>query len=374
MNRMTTETPTLATPRLRSLDALRGFDMLWIVGGGSVVAALAATTDNALVQAIEAQTHHVPWNGFTLWDLIFPLFLFIAGVATPYSIEARREAGATTAELARRVVRRGAVLVLFGMIYNGLLAFELDELRCASVLGRIGLGYAGAGLIVVFARSVRTWALWVLGILVAYCLAMNVVPVPEYGAGNLTPGATLADFLDRKFLPGKLYHGDRDPEGLFSTIPAVATALLGALAGAFLRARGRAGRTDASTALVLFAAGLAGLALGWVWSLWFPLNKNLWTSSFVLWTAGASSVLLALSYLAVDVWKWERVAFFFVVIGRNAITIYLLGSFVDFEGLARLVFARGEGRLHPAIYPALGLALRWLVLYAMYRRRIFLRV
>jgi len=348
--------------------------MLWIAGGSSVVAALAATTDNALVQAIEAQTHHVPWNGFTLWDLIFPLFLFVAGVATPYAIEARREAGATKAELARKVVRRGAVLVLLGMVYNGLLAFELDELRCASVLGRIGLGYAGAGLIIVFSRSVRTWALWALGILVAYCLAMYLVPVPGYGAGNLTPGATLADFLDRKLLPGRLYHGDRDPEGLFSTLPAVATALLGALAGAFLRTRGRAGRTDASTAFVLFAAGLAGLALGWVWSLWFPLNKNLWTSSFVLWTAGASSVLLALSYLMVDVWKWERGAFFFTVIGRNAITIYLLGSFVDFEGLARLVFARGEGRLHPAFYPALGLGLRWLVLYAMYRRRIFLRV
>jgi len=368
--------PPMATTsrRLHSLDALRGFDMFWIVGGSSFVAAVAETTDNGVVRAIEAQTHHVEWNGFSLWDLIFPLFLFIAGAALPYSLAARRAAGDSRRTMATKIVRRGASLVLLGLVYNGLFTFDFANLRCASVLGRIGLGYLGAGLIVVFAPSARAWFAWALGILVVYCLAMSLIPVPGFGAGNMTPGATLADYVDRILLPGRLHHGDRDPEGLLSTVPAIATALFGALAGTFLRANETRGTKGQSIALRLFAFGVLGLALGSLWGRFFPINKNLWTSSFVLWTSGLSAILLASFYLVIDVWHHERWAFFFIVLGQNAITIYLLNRFVDFEGLAHVIFARGEHALHPAVYPALAILMRWAMLYGMYRKKIFLRV
>jgi predicted acyltransferase len=355
--------------RLHSLDALRGFDMFWIMGGGGLLAAMAEGNESSTLDWMAAQTHHVEWNGFTFWDLIFPLFLFIAGVAMPFSLGRRVERGDSPALLRRHVVRRGLTLVLLGLVYNGLLTFDLSNLRWGSVLGRIGLAYLLAGL-VFLGTTRRGQALWIVGLLLGYWAAMTWIPVPEFGAGVLEPGRTLADYVDRLLMPGRLYHGDRDPEGLFSTVPAIATALLGAMAGHWLRGPA----SGARKALGLFLAGLAGLALGGLWHLVFPLNKNLWSSSFVLWTAGWSMLLLSAFYLVIDVWGWRRWTFFFVVIGMNAITIYMLNAFVDFQELANLLLGRSESRLHPAFFIAAGILLRWLVLYGMYRKRWFLRV
>lgn len=367
--------PKQTTGRLRSLDALRGFDMFWIVGGSAVVAAIAKTTDNPFVQWVESQTHHVEWNGFSLWDLIFPLFLFIAGAAMPFSLSDRLAAGVPRRALARKVIKRGAVLCLLGLVYNGLLAFDFASLRCASVLGRIGLAYAAAGLIVLLCRSTRAWFAWAAGLSILYWALMSwFPPVPGLGAGQWAPGATLADYVDRLFLPGRLYHGDRDPEGLLATVPAVSTALFGALAGRLLQTGMRSDVKGEHIALRLFVYGAVGLALGWLWGSVFPINKNLWSSSFVLWTAGLSAMLLACFYLVIDVWGRDRVAFFFVVIGQNAITIYLLNRFIDFDGIAQFVLARGQHLLHPAFVPALGILLRWLLLYQLYRKRLFLRI
>ena len=358
--------------RLRSLDALRGFDMFWIVGGGAILAAWADSNDWAWLDAAKAQTEHAAWHGFTFWDLIFPLFLFAAGVSMPLSFAKRRAEGATTRSLALHTLRRGLLLVLLGLVYNGLLRFDFATLRCASVLGRIGLAWMGAAWIVLGTRTTRARVVWLAVLLLGYWAVLSWIPVPGYGAGQLEPGATLSDWIDRRFLPGRLHREVRDPEGLLGTLPAIGTALCGALAGTWLA---RADRNPLQKTFGLSFAAVACLALGALWALAFPLNKNLWTSSFVLWTAGWSLAALSLSYFLIDVLGLRRFALFFEVIGANAITIYVLQSFVDFDALAALLLsAKGALKLHPALVAGGGLALKWLLLLALYRARIFLRV
>jgi len=355
--------------RLLSLDALRGFDMFWITGGALLFARLAETTGRQPFVWIAHQTEHVEWHGFRFWDLIFPLFLFLAGVSTPLSFERRLASGATRGELARHTVRRGLTLVALGVVYNGLLRFDWDTLRYASVLGRIGLAWMFAALAALYLRP-RGQALLCGGVLLGYWAALSWIPVPGFGAGDLAPGHTLTDWVDRTLLPGRLHREVRDPEGILGTVPAIATALLGMFAGRFVTSERPAARRVAG----LLAAGGIALAVGWLWGRVFPLNKNLWTSSFVLWTGGLSLVALALTHLVVDVWGARRLAFPFVVIGRNAILIYMLEAFVAFDLVADLVFAKGLGRMHAGLAPLGGLLLRWLLLYALYRRRWYLRV
>jgi predicted acyltransferase len=360
---------TRSRERLLSLDALRGFDILWIVGGREVLQAWSESTGSPLARTLVAQTEHTPWHGFTAWDLIFPLFLFLAGVSTPFSFAGRGDRGDSRARIARRVARRGLVLVLLGLVYNGLLAFDWTHLRCASVLGRIGLAWMAAAWIAL-AFGVRGRIVWIAALLAGYWALLRFVPVPGYGAWNLEPGASLTDWFDRRFLPGRLYREVRDPEGLLGTLPAVATALFGVLAGEWLRSS----RGGAPKVVGLALAGCALLALGAAWNLEFPINKNLWTSSFALWTAGWSSLLLAAFYLAFDVWRWRRLGFVFAVIGANSIAIYLAARFVDFAAVASFVFAPTKPRVHPILFAALPLAIEWLILWVLYQKKLFLRV
>ena len=219
-----------APERLRSLDVLRGFDMFWIIGGKAVILALAAVFSVNLSEWLGHRLHHPEWDGFEPYDLIFPLFLFIAGVSTVYSIDNRLAKGGSRASLHRHFVQRGLMLVLLGVLYNGLLSRDLasaegwGEMRYASVLGRIGLAYMFAALIAANSQW-RAQLIWVVGLLVGYWAALRFIPVPEFGAGDLTPGHTLTDYIDRQLVPGRLHKGDRDPEGLFAVIPAIATAL-----------------------------------------------------------------------------------------------------------------------------------------------------
>jgi predicted acyltransferase len=354
-----TDKPT----RLVSLDALRGFDMIWIVGGREVVAAAAAWTGWSALERVERELHHVEWNGFTFWDLVFPLFLFLAGVSFPLSLDARRAKGHTDGRVRRHVIVRGLLLVALGVLYNVGPSFDFSNVRYASVLGRIGLAWMFAALIALRA-GVRGQCLWVVALLFGYWGALTLVPVPGQAAPSLAPGETLTDWVDRALLPGRLHRTVRDPEGLLATLPAIATALLGMLAGRVLSAPIPGWRR----VLWLTLGGLLALALGAWWDTFFPINKNLWSSSFVLWTAGWSALLLAAFHLVVDLWGAGRLAFVFTVVGTNSIAAYLLSRFVDFEELSARV-VRGE--LLPAV---VGLAALWGVLYFLYRRRWFLRV
>lgn len=360
----------LPEQRLMSLDALRGFDMALIVGGGTILNAVAPLISAEFGNWMEVQTEHPPWNGYTAWDQIFPMFMFIAGVAMPFSLTKRVQRGDSKWGLHWQVIRRGLVLVLLGFVYNGLLKFEFDNMRYCSVLGRIGLGYLFAGIIVLNTRLMGQ-IIWTIAILVGYWLAMLFVPAGEYGAGDWTPGHTLSGYIDRILVPGRMYQGDRDPEGLFSTIPAIATVLTGALAGIWLR---RAEISGHIRAIGLLIAGVISIVVAVVWNEFFPINKNLWTSSFVMLTSGISAILLAAFFWVIDVCQIKRWAFFFVVIGMNAITIYLLQPFVDFHGIGHTIFASAKNSVHPAIFSAVPLLTGWLLLYVMYRGKIFLKV
>lgn len=362
-----------AARRLISLDALRGFDMFWIIGGEGIAHAAAELTGWSALVWLAGQMHHPEWHGFAFYDLIFPLFLFMAGVAMPFSFEKRLADGGTKQELVRHSIIRGLVLVLLGMIYNGFLEFDWENTRYASVLGRIGLAYMFAALIALNC-GIRARVVWIAGILIGYWTALRFIPVPGFGAGDLSPGHTLTDWVDRQLVPGHLYQGDRDPEGLFGTIPAIATALAGNLTGTLLKSSRFSGYAKAA---MMVAVGLACLAAAWLWNFDFPINKNLWSSSFVLHCAGWSLIFLALFYLVIDVLQFRKWAFFFIVIGSNSILIYMAQAFVDFEYTTEFFF--GGALKHAGAYqPLLGaiafVFVEWLLLYLLYKKRIFLKV
>lgn len=375
---MTTNTELKASVpagRLLSLDALRGFDMFWIAGGEYIFHSLAKATDWPVFNWMSHQLHHVEWNGFVFYDLIFPLFLFIAGVAMPYSIGRRLEKGVDRATIARQIVRRGLTLVVFGIIYNGFFEFDWANTRYASVLGRIGLGYMFGGLIFLYC-DLRKQLFWFGGILIGYWAAMMLIPVPGFGAGNLTVEGSLAGYIDRLIVPGKLYLTVHDPEGLFSTIPAIATALFGGFVGQFLKRD--VNLTQEKKALYLLVAGVGALVIGYIWGLIFPVNKNLWTSSFVFVTAGWSMILLTIFYTLIDIKGWTKWAFFFVVIGLNSITVYMglaifdLGPTVDFFFKGFISFFSEP--FQPVLWSTFYVGIVWLILYLLYKKKVFLKV
>ena len=222
--------------RLVSLDALRGFDMFWIIGGDVLAHSLARVSHSGFIEWLDIQTEHVAWNGFHFYDMIFPLFLFIAGVSFPFSLQKRRANGQSNRRIYRHIITRGLVLVFLGIVYNGLFRFDFEHLRYASVLGRIGLGWMFGALIVMNA-NIRWQAIWCGVILLGYWAILALIPVPGYGAGVLTMEGSIVGYVDRMLLPGTLYRGIHDPEGILSTIPAVATALFGMMTGHLLKAK-----------------------------------------------------------------------------------------------------------------------------------------
>ncbi len=356
--------------------------MFWIIGGKQILVAISVLTSASWIDWTLARMKHPEWHGFEPWDLIFPLFLFIAGVATPLSIQHRRRRGDSDRKIYRHIILRGVLLVGLGIVHNGLptdwtTTDGWQNHRYASVLGRIGLAYLFAALIVMH-TDLRGRLFWVVGLLVGYWVALRFIPVPGFGAGDFAPGHTLTDYLDRLMVPGALYQGDRDPEGLGGVIPAIATALLGAITGQMLM---RSDRSGIEKTLRMFLGGLICLGLGWAWDqesvFQFPINKNLWSSSFVLYCAGWSLELLALFYLVIDVWKFRWGATFFIVIGANSIFIYMAPQFIDFYYTVNQIFA-GPLSLIPRfreLIVVLGVfSLKWFLLYLMYRKRIFLKV
>lgn len=355
--------------RLASLDALRGFDMLWIVGGRDVVAALAAWTGWGGLRALEAQLQHPEWHGFALWDLVFPLFLFLAGASFAFSLASRRARGESDLATARHVLARALLLVALGVLYNLGRAFDVSDVRYASVLGRIGLAWAGAAWIAL-ACGPRGRLAWFVGLLAGYAALLLCVPAPGEAQVSLEAGHTVVDWFDRRFLPGRLHRGVRDPEGWLATLPAVATALSGVWAGGVLR-----DEPDARRRLLrLGAAGLGALLGAWLLARWLPVNKNLWTSSFALLTTGLSLCLLVVFHGLVDVLGFRRVTYPLRVIGCNALAAYLVWRFVDFRGAARGLLGEALGPGLRVVLALLALGLLWLVLAGLHLRRWFLRI
>lgn len=366
---------TLQPQRLYSLDALRGFDMFWIMGAEEIFHTLFKATGSSFWGALSNQFTHPAWNGFHFYDLIFPLFLFIAGVATPYSVGRELEKGKTKKQLLFRVIKRGLILVLLGIIYNnGLQLRPLADIRFGSVLGRIGLAYMFANIIYIYTKE-RAQVIWFFSLLIGYWLLLKFTSAPGFPTGDLTMEGNFASYIDRSILPGRLYLGIHDPEGLVSTIPAIATGLLGILAGRFIKYGTATGQRKS---VLMAIVGAIFIVIAWIWNFDFPVNKNLWTSSFVLNVGGISLILLALFYYIIDVLGYRKWAFFFKVIGMNSILIYMSGQFINWEYTTDGFF-KWLGQLIGNPYNAVVLAMcyvfvKWAFLYFMYRKKVFLRV
>ncbi len=367
---------TLPTQRLYSLDALRGFDMFWIMGGEEIFHGMAkATGGSPFWEAIANQLTHPAWNGFHLYDCIFPLFLFMAGVATPFSIGKELDNGVSKNKLMMRVIRRGLILVLLGVIYNnGLEIKPISQIRFGSVLGRIGTAYMFANLIYLNSKRI-TQIIWFFAIIIGYWLLLKFTSAPGFPKGDLTMEGNFVSYVDRLLMPGRLYLGIHDPEGLMSTIPAIATGLLGILAGGFLKSKET---TETKKVLWLFSAGIISLLLAQLWNLDFPINKNLWTSSFVLEVGGISLILLSIFYYIIDVKGYQKWAFFFRVIGMNSILIYVSERFINWD-YSNKEFFQWVGQIVGNPFNIVAMAfcfvgLKWLFLYFMYKKKVFLRV
>jgi predicted acyltransferase len=321
--------------------------------------------------------HHVKWDGLHHHDTIFPLFLFIAGISFPFSLEKQRAAGKSNKSIILKIIRRGLTLVLLGIIYNGLLKWDFSTLRYASVLGRIGLAWMISALMYVYFKTSLRIAIAV-GILIGYWLLISFIPAPDApDAGVFTMEGSLVGYIDRMYLPGRLHKVIHDPEGLLTTLPAIVSAMLGVFTGEYIKLR-RKGLSDTRKVIWMFVASAILLAVGLLWNTILPINKNLWTSSFVCVVGAYCVFMFALFYYIIDVKNFRRWTTFFTVIGMNSITIYLAQKFIDFSYTANRVFG-GTVSLFPESAQPLIQALAyvtccWLLLYFLYKKRIFLKI
>jgi predicted acyltransferase len=363
--------------RLHSLDALRGFDMFWIIGGGEFLQALARCLPNRGFQFLAAQMEHVPWAGFHFYDLIFPLFMFISGATIPIAILSKLDTGASKKELILKSARRMVILVVLGIIFNGTLREGFANARYASVLGQIGISYFIASLILIHTRSFKARFLWLTGILMGYAALQLFVPVPGHGAGVLTPEISINSYIDRNFLPGRMGQGTYDALGLLCILSASAVTLMGSFAGQVLMKKDMA---TAKKIIVLVSIGAGLIILALIINPYYPVIKKCWTSTYNLLTGGISFLLLALFYLVIDVWGLKKWSFFFRVIGLNSIFIYLIsvGNLVDvghttssFFGWIVKPLTENTGDL---VHVIGSIILCWLLLYFMYRKKIFIKV
>lgn len=374
-----TTTAVAASDRLVALDVFRGL----------TVAGMILVNNPGSWSAQYAPLKHAVWHGWTPTDLVFPFFLFIVGVSITLALGSRVERGDVTGALVSRIARRAGLIFLIGLLLAAFPYFDLAGLRIPGVLQRIAICYLVAALLFISTR-VRTQALVAVALLIGYWLLMTLVPVPGYGAPDLTRDGNLAAFVDRVLLAGHTYNKEfPDPEGLLSTLPAIATAVSGLLAGAWLRV---AKPLDQRITGMLVAGALLATT-GLLWGLIFPINKPLWTSSYVVLTTGLALLTLAACVWIVDVRGWRRLAFPFVVFGTNALAVFALSALVA-ETMSLIKIDRADGAQvtsHTFIYDglfaswaapvnaslmfALAYVGVWFVLmWLLYRKRIFIKV
>jgi predicted acyltransferase len=371
--------------RLMSLDAFRGFVMFWIVGGEALAHALAKLdgVQSEVLNTVMIQLKHVSWEGFRFYDLIFPSFVFIVGASIAFSL-GKLQASSSRRDAVRRVIWRGLLLWLVGIIYYGGISKGLYDagtnqgVRLLGVLQRIGICYLVAGLLFIYLpiRGLVTAFLVLLG---GYWALLSFVAVPGQEAVSFEEGRNITNWFDSKYLPFFKWNGTHDPEGILSTLPAIATCLLGVFTGLVLKNERMGG---GKKALTLLGVGVALVLAGHLWGGYHPVIKNLWTSSFVVLAGGWSLILLAFFYLVIDVVRVKKWAMPFVWIGMNPIAIYLLSSVVDFTQIAERVlggsiadWANGMVSGLGALVVAVGgmILILWLC-RTLYKRKIFFRI
>jgi predicted acyltransferase len=366
--------------RMLSLDVFRGL----------TIAGMILVNNPGTWGAIYGPLKHAEWHGWTPTDLIFPFFLFIVGISITLAFARRVESGDDQYDLLLKIFKRSAIIFGLGLFLNGFPFFNLAEIRIPGVLQRIAVCYLAASLIFIKTRW-RTQAIIIVALLLVYWILMTVVPVPGFGAGDLGKEGNLAAYIDRWLLGNHIWKGGVvfDPEGLLSTMPAISTTLAGILTGHWLRSH----RTQLEKAVGLFFAGACAVTLGWAWHSFFPINKSLWTSSYVVFTAGMALELLAICYWLVDIKNYRRWAQPFVIFGVNALALFVFSGLLSkLMGIIKL--PRGDGQLialQPFIFRnlfaswaspvnasllfAVTYVLFWLFLmWLLYRKNIFIKV
>jgi predicted acyltransferase len=363
--------------RLTSLDVFRG-----------ITIALMILVNNPGGAEYYIFLQHASWNGWTLADLVFPFFIFIVGASIPFAFMSKLDQGMSRRKLLMGVVRRTIILFSLGLFINGFPTFDPATFRIMGVLQRISLCYLFAALVFLFLKP--KWRIYLtVAIPIAYWMLMTLMPVPGYGPGVLTENGNLAGYVDRLLLNGHIYTSTYDPEGLLSTLPAVATALIGVLAGQHLKSNA----TPRTKTVNLLFFGSISLIIGSLWDFWFPINKNLWTSSYVAFTGGIALILLATCFFIIDAKGYTTWTKPFTMLGLNSIFIYVLSEIVNLiliytsipiaENISlplkslifERLFASWAGPLHGSfIYALTYLAFCWTVAAILYRKRIFVKV
>jgi predicted acyltransferase len=334
---------------------------------------------------------HAAWHGWTPTDLVFPFFLFIVGISITLALSRRAEAGGSKRDLYLKIIRRSLIIFGLGLFLAGFPFFNLSTIRITGVLNRIAVCYLCAALI--FLKTDWRRQAYLLGaLLLVYWMILALVPAPGYAAGDLSKQGSIASYVDRALLGDHIWKGGErvyDPEGLLSTLGALATTLVGVLTGHLIRSR----RSGLEKVCVMFVAGVAGVVAGWAWNYWLPVNKALWTSSYVLLTSGMALQLLAACYWLIDLKGYRRWALPFVVFGTNALAAFFLtGLCARLLGVIKLAGADGKqvalqsvifknlfapwaAPVNASLAFAVCFVLVWLgLLWLLYRRNIFIKV
>ena len=359
--------------RLASIDALRGFDMFWLMQEqASLILVIAATLHLPGQALLAKELDHTPWIGITAWDLIAPLFLFIVGLTLPLALNRRKEYGQSNQVIVGHILKRTVILILLGLVFNGILKMEFADYRWTGVLQRIALSYVFAALITLFFK-LRGQIWWTVGLLMGYWAIMALIPVPGYGANVLTPQGNLEGYIDRLFLPGQFCcYVFGDNEGYLSTFPSIATVMLGVLCSHLIHSK----KSEMWKVKALLAGGVGCLIVGQVWGIWFPMITRLWTSSYTVYSNGWCMLVFALFYWLIDVKGWKRWAFWLTVIGMNPLLIYVVQEVFDFSQASNILFggiANHSGFLKVLILAVGTVLVKWLFLYFLYRQKIFLK-
>ncbi|HZR18223.1 MAG TPA: DUF5009 domain-containing protein [Verrucomicrobiae bacterium] len=391
-----------ATRRLMSLDALRGFDMFWIVGGEELIHALYKAWPNGFTRMVDVQMDHQPWAGVHFYDLIFPLFVFMVGASIVFSLTKTIEQVGKAAAL-KRILIRSIILYCFGLLVYGGISKGIDEIRWMGVLQRIALCYLFTGVLFCMLRP-KGLVVACASLLLGYWVLTSLIPIRDFNLetshlqalglepnspethrrflsttnmvrGKFDDGLNLTQQIDFQYLPGHRWDGAYDPEGILSTLPAIGTCLLGVFAGLLLR-NGKI--SDQKKVAYLVIAGAGGVVVGFLWGLEFPVIKKIWTSSYVLVAAGYACLFLAAFYQMIEIWQWRKWCTPFVWIGMNPITIYLSFHLISFGHYANLVVGgpvRGAfGQWGDMVTALATVALSFGLVRFLYQRKLFLRL
>lgn len=370
--------------RLTSLDVFRGI----------AIASMILVNNPGSWNHVYPILKHAEWHGYTPTDLVFPSFLFIVGVAMAFSLakylpENRNLEENIPSKMYLKILRRCLILFLLGLLLNGYPNYDLANIRIMGVLQRISLAYGLSAITILHLSKKQIWGLSI-GLLIGYAVVMQLVPVPGYGVGNLTPEGNFAAYFDRLILGEHhlLSGGKYDPEGLLSTLPAMVTVLIGYLTGDWLKKQ----PVTHQTSLNLTIIGLCNIIIGHFWGFIFPINKPLWTSSYVLVTAGWALILLAICYELIEVRRKRKWGFPFEVMGLNPIFLFVASGFVARILIYTKISQNGEsislkswiyqnlfvswaGEMNGSLAFAIAnILIWWVVLYGMYRKRWFLKI